>query len=357
MEVLNMPNWTESMQQTFEYYTVDPGTWGDKDKLEHVKSSSIVRDSTAATLGSASIDLDDPINEEYIRTYLVTNQNDVIERIPLGTHLTQTLPTSFDGKVAKVSTDAYTPLIELKENPPPIGYTILAGKNIMKTVSMLCREHLRAPVAMTDGTIYLETNFTADTDEMWLDYLIALMAKANYTFDLDEMGRVLFAPEQDIATLQSVWTYDDGNSSILLPDVDFERDLYGIPNVIEVVCTTNEGPYVAIAVNNNAGSPISTVSRGREITKRISNPELPGVPTKDKLDRYAQKVLQSLSSLEYTITYSHGYCPVRLGDCVLLNYERAGLQNVKAKVIKQTIKCEAGCTVTETAVFTKNLWR
>lgn len=51
----------------------------------------------------------------------------------------------------------------------------------------------------------------------------------------------------------------------------------------------------------------------------------------------------------------HGYCPVRVGDCVLLNYERAGLKNIKAKVISQSINCGIGCTVEETAVFVK--WR
>lgn len=28
-----MPDWKKSMQQTFEYYIVDPGTWKDKNRL------------------------------------------------------------------------------------------------------------------------------------------------------------------------------------------------------------------------------------------------------------------------------------------------------------------------------------
>ena len=69
-----------------------------------------------------------------------------------------------------------------------------------------------------------------------------------------------------------------------------------------------------------------------------------------------EQLLRDLSTLEYTVSYTHGYCPVRLGDCVRLNYERAGITNVKAKVISQTIKCTPGCSVTEKAVFTKRLW-
>ena len=82
-----------------------------------------------------------------------------------------------------------------------------------------------------------------------------------------------------------------------------------------------------------------------------------GVEESRQIKEYTEQVLREMSTLEYTISYVHGYCPVRLGDCVMLNYEKAGLKNVKAKVISQNIKCEPGCPVTEKAVFTARLWR
>ena len=39
-----MINWTESMNQTFEFYMVDPLTWKDTTLLTHIKSCSINRD-------------------------------------------------------------------------------------------------------------------------------------------------------------------------------------------------------------------------------------------------------------------------------------------------------------------------
>ena len=112
-----MIDWSESMQQTFEYYEVDPNTWKDKKLLDFVKSSSINRDSGTETLGSASIDIDNTLGECYIRIYLVASQNGVKEKIPLGIFLVQTPSSNFDGKVRTVSMDAYTPLLELKEKP------------------------------------------------------------------------------------------------------------------------------------------------------------------------------------------------------------------------------------------------
>ena len=170
------------------------------------------------------------------------------------------------------------------------------------------------------------------------------------------MGRILFTPVQDIASLQPVWTYNDDNSSILYSDISMDHDLYGVPNVVEVIYSKNNYYYYERVVNDDPNSPTSTVSRGREITHRVTDPDLVGIPTKAQVKEYAEQLLRNLSSVEYTVTYTHGYCPVRVGDCVLLNYTKAGLKNVKAKVISQTIKCESGCPVTEKAVITSKLW-
>ena len=328
------------MQQTFEYYKVDPGTWRDVSIINNVKSCTISRDSDTDTLGSASIEIDEPIGECYIRVYLIAIQNGVRYKYPLGTFLVQTEPSSFDGKVQTYSADAYTPLIELKEKMPGIGYSVLKGVNVMDT----------ADIALFD-------DFVADTDDTWISFLRDFISNAKYSFDLDEMGRILFSPNQDTASLRPVYTFDDGNSSILYPELTTDEDLYGIPNVVEVIYSNDNQYYYAKSVNDDSSSPTSTISRGREIIYRETSPNIIGNPTNNQIEEYADLLLKELSSIECTISYVHAYCPVRVGDCVRLNYKRAGIENVKVKVISQSIKCEPGCPVTEKAVFTKRLWR
>lgn len=351
-----MVDWLSSMQQTFEYYIVDPATWKDAKKIENVKSCSISRDSDAGTLGSASINITESVGECYVRIYLITIQNGTKERHPLGTFLVQTPSTSFNGKIRDLSMDAYTPLLELKETKPPLGYSVMKGTNIMTIARQLTQENTRAPVVPASCDTNLFSDFVAETDDSWLTFLTDLLLNAKYSYDLDEMGRILFAPEQDTASLQPVWTYNDDNSSILYPSLNMDHDLYGIPNVVEVIYSHGNGYYYSRVVNDDPNSPTSTVNRGREIIHRVSDPDLIGDPTENQIHEYANRVLRELSSLEYTITYTHGYCPVRVGDCVRFNYSRADLKNVKAKVISQTIKCEPGCPVTEKAVFTNKLW-
>ena len=221
-----MADWTSTMQQTFEYYIVDPGTWKDVRKIDTVISSRISRDLEAETLGSASISITESLGECYIRIYLVTIQNGIREKHPLGTYMVQTPSYSFNGKVKNITMDAYTPLIELKEKNPPLGYSMLKEDNIMERAYLLMREQMRAPVVSTTKDTKLHHDFVANIDDTWSTFIRDLIANADMRLEVDELGRVMFAPEQDISCLQPVWTFDTGNSSILYPSFDIQHDLY-----------------------------------------------------------------------------------------------------------------------------------
>lgn len=108
-----MPDWTKSMQRTYEYYLVDPLSWCDKSRITCVKSSTIERDSSEATTGHATLEVTESLNECYVRIYMVVIQNGVTEKFPLATVLAQTPGNDFDGKIASMSIDAYMPLVEL----------------------------------------------------------------------------------------------------------------------------------------------------------------------------------------------------------------------------------------------------
>ena len=361
-----MADWRSAMTQTFEFYVVDPGTWRDVKKLTTITGGSITRDSEAETRGSATFDITGDLGECYVRAYLVTIQNGLRESHPLGTFLVQSPTSNFNGKYKTSQIDGYTPLIELKEKMPPIGYSILKetkdtnGNKVISTImSNVCdivTDNVRAPVISAPGDEELTGDFVADPSETWLSFCTDLSTQAKYTIELDELGRIYFAREREIDVMQPVWTYDDDNSSILYPDISLDHDLFGIPNVIEVVYSGNDGVMSSTVRNEDPDSPVSIANRGREIMYRDTNPAFSGVPTQKQLDEYAKKLLKTLSTVEYTVSYTHGYCPVRLGDCVRLNYKRAGIVNAKARVVRQTINCKPGCSVAETAVFTSKLW-
>lgn len=352
-----MIDWTKPMKQTFEYYIVDTGTWSDSRRINTVVSNKIDWDSEADTLGSSSLTTTVELGECYVRTYLIAIQNGETYKIPLGTFLMQTPSSSYDGKNISLPMDGYTPLMELKEKQPPIGYALMAGENIMNNAYAICSENMRGPISQCSDDKKLEYTFVADTEDTWLSFIKDYIANAKREFEIDPLGYTMFSPITDDAALQPVWEYTDNNSSILYPDLDIDKDIWGIPNIVEIVYSSAYTTKTFRATNNDPNSPTSIQSRGREILYRETNPSFSGIPTDYMLQQYAEITLKNLSTLEYTVNYKHGYCPVKVGDCVLFNYKRANLINVKAKVISQSISCEPGCPVTEKAKFTHTLWR
>lgn len=420
-------DWSKSMQQTFEFYIVDPNTWKDKTKCNFVTACSIDRDLDTDTHGSASFDITQPIEECYMRVYLVINQNGISRKHPLGTYLVQAPSINFNGKRSSMTADGYTPLIELKEKMPPIGYFIPKLTDGMEYAYKLTSENLRAPVieeeyaktwypendcapdinhnpakewldnntgqlhigeifcdnsnttvpeyyrwsgsgwekqdsseitALINGT-RLTGNFVADPENTWFEFISDLLGNINKRFDIDELGRIGFVTTKNLDAMQPIWTFTDDNSSILDPNVDVECDLFGIPNVVEVIYSNNNIYASCVAENHDPNSPLSIERRGRKIVHRTTDPGFVGAPSKDdakvQIKNYAKQLLKELSNVERTVTYTHGYCPVRLGDCVRLDYKRAGLTNIKARVISQSIHCTPGCQVTEKAVYTTKL--
>ena len=352
-----MPDWTRSMQQTFEFYKVDPSTWEDKEAVSTVTNCTITRDEEDETLGSASITCDEDLSDEYVRAYLVTVQDGERDKTPLGTHLYESPSRQYDGKRSYADQDGYSPLIELKEKNPPIGFSLARGNDILQQAGLIAAEKMRAPVVASSASRTLSGSFVSELSDNYLYFLQDLLALANYSFGIDALGNILFKPKQAIYNMKPVWEFNDDNSSILYPDVEMEKDLFDIPNVVEVIYSTPSGSYMyAKATNNSPKSIISTRNRGREVVYRETSPSLSGIVTQDTLKSYAVDLLRQMSSCEYKVRYTHGYCPVRLGDCVLLNYEAAGLIDIRAKVTRQIIRCESGCSVDETAIYTEQLW-
>lgn len=353
-----MIDWTKPMRQSFEYVEIDPDGWKHKRVLDDIKSCSISYDADSETVGSASLDTTNDKGEMYIRTYLVVTQNRITERYPLGTFIYQSGEESYGKGPVSVSMNGYSPIHELEGDKPDVGYSIIKGSNIMSYVYRIMSEHMRAPITPSDSDSKLEDNFVANGDDTYLSFILDLIALSDFKVDLDGEGNVTFVKRAELENSVPIWTYTDDNSSILYPEIKKKYDIYGIPNVLEVVYskTDTKNPIIVRIENNDENSPVSIPRRGRRILVRDTDPKVNGAQDINTLTEYAKKTLKELSTLTRVVSYKHGYCPVKVGDCVMLNYRAAGLVNVKAQVMTQSISCEPGCPVEETAKYTEELW-
>lgn len=339
---------------TYEYYQVDPGTWADARQLAGIDSASVAWDSEQDIKGTAAMECEEDLGECYVRPYLVLDG----VRHPLGAWLCQTPTRSHDGRSQTVSIDAYSPLLELMDDLPPVGYFVSAGSDIVKAAAAIIGEHCHAPVIpATDAGVRLLTEpFVADLEDSWLSFTDGLLAKADLRLGLDEMGDVIMLPVRDLAALQPVLTLRDDDASIVMPDVTDARDLYGVPNVYEAVWSGEQGFVVGRAENDSPSSPLSTVCRGRDVTHRDTSPDLES-PTQEEADAYAARCLRELSGVEHEITYRRDWVPgVRAGDCVLLDLDRSDV-HARAQIVRQELSCDTECLVTETVRWTEQVWQ
>lgn len=347
-------DWSASMQQTYEFYVVNPYTWMDVEKIDKIITCTIRKCESNDTFYSAAFTTTEVLDENYIRVYLIAKQGSEIVKKALGTFLIQSPSFSFNGVYSAINIDGYSPLIELNEKYPPLGFTMRKGITIVDRSIELMAENMRAPVTRdSDETKKLENHLTANSDDTWLSLLKYTMSIVGRKIYLDGDGKAYFPKTLTIDKRMPSFEFDDGNSSILYPDITDSRDWYGIPNVVEVYYNAAKTYRI---VNNDPNSPTSVQNRGREIIYRDLSPSFQGVPDEEMLHRYAVNLLKALSTVEHSVSFSHGYCGTEVGDCILLNYNRAGMQNVKAVITEQSIECVPGCKVDETAVYTTALW-
>lgn len=348
-------DWTQGMRQTFMFCEVDPDSWDDTRVLDNVLEASLKTDRQLETLGNAFLTVDGEVGEAYVRAYLSVYQGGESERVPLGTYIVQTPTREMDGRRISSKCACYTPLLEAKEKYPPIGTVAARGRSAEECAAEILQNALRAPVTAYSGATVLQSTVVAEPSQTALGFALQLLDIANSHLTLDGFGRVAIAPNIDPSAAQPRWTFRDDSASIVKGDKVESADWYGIPNVVEAVWSGARGTVSERAVNSDPDSPLSTVGRGREVVHRITNPALTN-PDSPALREYAERELRRLCAMDRSIVIRHGWCGVRVGDCVRLELERDGIK-ANGTVTAQSIDCRTGCTVESTVRWTESLWR
>lgn len=348
-------DWTAGMSQTFRYCKVDPSTWEDAETLESVTAASIKFDFGLETLGNASLSLDGGVDECYVRVYLSARQGSEREDVPLGTFLVQTPVVESDGRRRTSRCACYSPLLEAREKYPAIGAMAPSGTTAEATAGRLLSASMRAPFQLDDEGSALRSAVVADPSQNVLEYAIQLLDIADKHLTVDGLGRVGIAPNIEPGSAQPRWVFRDDSASIVKADKRDAMDWYGIPNTVEVVWSGGGRHIVKTSVNDDKDSPLSIAGRGRAVVLRVLNPSITN-PSPDDLQAYADRELRRLCAMDRTVTVRHGWCGVRMGDCVRLELERDGIY-ANGIVTAQTVTCETGCECESTIVWTEDLWR
>lgn len=338
------------MEQVPEFWEVDPATWAEVRPIRTATACTVTRQLDDELVESAVLTLDEDIGETYVRAYIDARQGSERERVPVATFLVQTPRRTWDGSVASREAAGYSPLVELRQDMPPIGWTVAKGTNAVSAAGAICEAHCRAPVAMAADSSRLTEAVVADPADTWLDLVRALLDKAGMRVTVAPDGTIGCEPACDAASLAPTWTFSDGEDSVLLPSMEVEVDWYEVPNAVEVVYSDESRSLYARAENTDANSPLSVPSRGRTVLYRETAPELPESPTQADCKALAERLLRDKGSVERSATFTHGWVGNALGAGVRIARSREGTECV-AQTVRQVVTLEAGVTVEETATW------
>lgn len=332
------------MQTTYRFCVVDPRTWLDNRVIEDVREAEITYDLTLPTGGTMTMTTGEDLGEVYVRVYMIQDGREYC----IGTFLAQTGRMSSDGRARSWSIEAYSPLIELSDDMPCIGETAQGWVRV--AVRRYIEEHCRAPVFLAGEGCRIEEPFSATAEDTWLTFVSALMEKDDCYLMPAPDGTIIAIPRRSASAMSPVFRFSDDSASVVEAEIEDERDLYGIPNTVEVIA---ENGMVACAQNENADSPLSLEARGRTIRYRETSPALPDNFDLHQLERYAEDLLERLAVVEHVVTFTHDWVPnVKVGDCVRLNFRHAGI-HANAIVQSARLSCDKNAKVSCTAAYTE----
>lgn len=347
-------DFTREYTQQFSFYEVERGAWGDGRLLETVAACSFVEDAESRIRQSATLSTDgESLGETVVRCYMTATQDGASERICLGTWLVQRPRRSYAAQYASEDATCLGLLQAVDDTRPPYGYSVPAGANCAQQAEQAL-SHGIAPVVAAESDAVLSRPWVASPDDTWLDVAMAMADAADMEVGCDAYGRPTLATKRIAAP--PAWTFADDDSSVLLPDAEEELDWYAVPNAVELVWT---GPPVVVgrAVNDDASSPLSTVSRGREVLLREIDPtDLASNPTQATADLLAARRLEEESSLSRTVTVRHGVVPLRAGQSAEVAWRSAGL-SIVGTVARTEASVETGMTATTTIKADNAMWR
>lgn len=148
-----------------------------------------------------------------------------------------------------------------------------------------------------------------------LEIINDLLDLINYeSLSFDEDGRAVVTPYASPADRTSEWTYADDDESLIMPTVEQELDVAGVPNKwVLVVSEPDRDPIVGTYTNNDPSSPTSTVNRDRTIVDFRTEQN---AADQDALDEKAYRLAFEASQIFEAVTFETGLNPLHSGNDV-----------------------------------------
>lgn len=330
-----MINWMNGYTASYYMTIVDPYTWRDLERVE-IKGGSIKR-TTDGLRESALIDCRDYPEgiEHWVRLWFDADQNGGTEHVPLFTGLATSPSKDVDGVYVSRQLEAYSVLKAVSDIGLLRGWYAPAGVSGGSIIKDLLSV-LSAPVTVAENSPTLASNLIADNEETRLTMVDKILDAINWRLRIGGDGSIYVEPKTD----ESVMTLDPLENDIIETQLKVSYDLFSCPNVFMAI----DNDLTAIARDDSADSPLSTVNRGREVWTRDTSAVLSDDET---IEQYAERRLKEEQAAQQTASYDRRFHPsIYPGDNIRMHYPEQGLDGIYS-VTTQSIELSYAARTSE----------
>lgn len=273
--------------------------------------------------------------ERWIRIYLDARQGRASAHVPLFTGLACSPSRNIEGLLETSTLQCYSVLKPAQDILLDRGYYVIKGQNGAAVLKELLSV-TPAPVVITAEAPTLRSTIIAENGETRLTMADRILGAMGWRMTVKGDGTIQIGPEK----LTAVATFDPLNNDCVEPKIKVERDWYECPNVFRAM----SDDMTAVARDDDPGSPLSTVGRGREIWAEDTSAKL---NSGEDIAAYARRRLKELQSVALLADYDRRYNPdVNVGDLIRLHFPKQGLDGV-FRVEAQTVDLGYGAKVNE----------
>ncbi len=230
---------------------------------------------------------------------------------PVGIYVVTTEERSEKNGHKIVGIEGYSVLYLARRKKTETRLHVNAGENYITVISnLLASAGITSIEAQTTDYTFATEREDWDIGTSILDIVNALLAEISYeNAYVDLEGRVILKKYMP-PSLESVkHLYTEGEESVIIPEYVLTDDKYNKANVFRLTCDNPDmdAVMVAVAENNLASSPFSTVNIGRV----LHNEKVNNVPSLEALQERANamrdKSLQTTEEIQFmtAITPTH----------------------------------------------------
>ena len=327
-------DWNKGFSAQYYASFVDPRTWRSTGRLE-ITGGSIKRVLTglrqSADIGFVRFNE----GESWLRIHMVARQGSISENIPLFTGLSSAPDDDIDGRYITNQVQMYSVLKPAGDVLLQRGYYVAAGADGARKVKELLSAS-SAPSEIDGVSPTLASSIIAEDGETMLSMAEKVLTAINWRLVIDGEGRIKICPKATEASA----VFDPISNDMIEPVMKRTYDWYSCPNVFRGLM---DGSF-AIARDDDPNSPLSTVSRGREIWKEESSCKL---AEGESLPMYVRRRLREEQQISMVVSYDRRYDPnVNASDIVDMRYPKQRIVG-KFQVTSQSIELGYGARVSE----------